>query len=53
MALDNPMEYASLVLTGEMQDWTDAESSKNISGMRELCMVQWEVKNLNLTEENA
>jgi len=33
MALDNPMEYASLVLTGEMQDWTDAGSSKNISGM--------------------
>ena len=33
MALDTPMEYARLVLTGEIQDWTDARSSKNISGM--------------------
>ena len=25
---------------------------ENISGMWELCMVQWEMKNLNLTEES-
>ena len=30
LAIDNPMEYARLALTGEMQDWVDAEDSLEV-----------------------
>ena len=32
LAIDNPMEYARLALTGEMQDWVDAEDSLEVWG---------------------
>lgn len=30
LAIDNPMEYARLALTGEMQDWVHAEDSLEV-----------------------
>lgn len=30
LAIDNPIEYARLVLTGEMQAWIDAEDSLEV-----------------------
>lgn len=30
LAIDNPMEYARLALTGDMQDWVDAEDSLEV-----------------------
>jgi len=30
LAIDNPIEYARLVLTGEMQAWIDAEDSLKV-----------------------
>ena len=27
LAIDNPIEYARLALTGEMQDWVNAEDN--------------------------
>ena len=30
LAIDNPIEYARLALTGEMQDWVDAEDSLEV-----------------------
>ena len=30
LAIDNPMEYARLALTGEIQDWGDAEDSLEV-----------------------
>ena len=30
LAIDNPMEYARLALTGEMQDWLNAEDSLEV-----------------------
>lgn len=30
LAIDNPIEYAWLVLTGEMQAWIDAEDSLEV-----------------------
>ena len=30
LAIDTPMEYALLALTGEMQDWVDAEDSLEV-----------------------
>lgn len=30
LAIDNPMEYARLALTGEMQDWVNVEDSLEV-----------------------
>ena len=30
LAIDNPIEYARLALTGEMQDWVNAEDSLEV-----------------------
>lgn len=30
LAIDNPMEYARLALTGEIQDWVDAKDSLEV-----------------------
>lgn len=30
LAIDNPMEYARLALTGEMQDWVNVEDSLDV-----------------------
>ena len=30
LAIDNPIEYASLALTGEMQDWVNAEDNLEV-----------------------
>ena len=30
LAIDNPIEYARLALTGEMQDWVNAEDNLEV-----------------------
>ena len=30
LSIDNPMEYARLALTGEMQDWVNAEDNLEV-----------------------
>ena len=30
LAIDNPIEYARLALTGEIQDWVDVEDSLEV-----------------------
>ena len=30
LSIDNPMEYARLALTGEMQDWVNVEASLEV-----------------------
>ena len=30
LAIDNPIEYARMALTGEMQDWVNAEDSLEV-----------------------
>ena len=43
LAIDNPIEYARLALTGEMQDWVNAEDNLEVP-IKSLEKHKWNIR---------